>query len=588
MSAALIFITAASASWTCSRSSQRAINHAVEALEAGDPVQAEVMYRKALDGEPDCGLAGHGLGVSLMRQDRPAEALALLTGLAAAWPEEPEVLTALSVAAFAAQDFSTARTAALLAIGQDSSSLEATAALLAVLLRQGEQPLAMQVVEDARGKLAGPSLACLEAQVLVEGGQVEAARGLLSYCRQSPERALVAAVSGQLAPGSTAALADEVGAAAVAGITEALGALNAGDPATARSILDGVLTASPDRIDARILRARCHRALGDLAAAQTDLESAFEGETWIEVHASGAMSGILLKSHEVQLNTLLADGIGLLVDILIASGDLDGARQALSTATGALGSGPHLAAAEARLLMAAGDAEEAWRRLGLALSTWMDEAVLLTVAGEWGLAEPSALPETAAAALARSPRWADRYNLAAIRYQSGQHAECVSQVRAATNTLSLDDAARTQLWGLGYRCAAQSQDLSATDEAARFAGPMDRLDPVARVNHALMRYSAGAGHDALAPLAGLSGPPQVTVMAATIAVRVYGEAEEWSEALAAAKEAPAAERYWLGKRLVNDGALADGISVLSAACPGLSGAERVACTDLLVQLGRTP
>lgn len=588
MSAALIFISAASAGWTCSRSSQRAINNAVEALGAGDPVRAEVMYRKALDGEPDCGMAAHGLGVALIRQDRPAEALALLTDLAATWPEELEVLTALSVAAFAAQDFSTARTAALLAIGQDSTSLEATAALLAVLLRQGEQSLAMQVIEDARGKLAGPSLACLEAQVLVEGGQVAAARSLLSYCRQSPELALVAAVSGQLAPGSTASLADEVGAAAVAGITEALGALNAGDPATARSILDGVLTASPDRIDARVLRARCHRALGDLDAARTDLEEAFEGESWIEVHASGAMSGILLKSHEEQLNTLLADGIGLLVDILIESGDIAAARQQLTVAEGALGAGPHLAAAQARLLRATGDAAEAWRRLGLALTTWMDEEVLLTVAGEWGLAEPGALPEEAAAALSRSSRWADRYNLAAIYYQSGQHADCISQVRDTTGALSLNDAARTQLWGLGYRCASHAQDLRATEEAARFAGPMSSLDPVARVNHALMRYSDGQGHDALAPLAGLSGPPQAAAMAATIAVRVHGEAGEWPEAMSASSRATPADRYWLGKRLVNEGALAEGISVLSAACPGLAGAERVACTDLLIQLGGTP
>ncbi|MFT5681175.1 MAG: Tfp pilus assembly protein PilF [Myxococcota bacterium] len=588
MSTTLIFIATASASWTCSRSSRGTINHAVEALEANDPARAEVIYRKALTGEPDCGRAAHGLAVSLHHQDRVAEAMALLVDLAETWPEQPEVLTALSVAAFAAQDFPTARTAALQAIGLDSGSLEATTALLAVLLRQGELPLAVQVIEDARGKLAGPSLACLEAQVLIEGGQVETARGLLSYCRQSPETALVAALSGLLAPGSTASLADRVGAAAVAGITEASSALNAGDPATARSILDGVLTTSPARIDARLLRARCHRDLGDLSAARADLEAAFEGDTWIEVHTSGAMSGVLLKSHEELLNAQLANGMGLLVDILVESGEIDAARQRLTLAQATLGTSPHLTAAQARLLRTTGDVAEAWRQLQLALSTWADEAVLLNMAGEWGLAEPETLPEGVADALASSPRWGDRYNLSVIRYQSGQYADCTAQVRSATSALSLTDAARQQLWSLGYRCAAQAQDLDATEEAARFAGPMADLDPIARVNHARMRYAAGQGHDALAPLTDLSGSPQVTEMAATITTRVHGEAEEWSQAIAASSGAPAPERYWLGQRLAADGDLAKGIGVLSSACPDLIGEERIRCTDLLIQLGGAP
>jgi tetratricopeptide (TPR) repeat protein len=590
MSAMLILVSAAAASWTCARGSQRTINQAVEALEAGDPARAEVVYRQILLGEPDCGLAGHGLGIALLRQDRAAEATVLLTDLAATWPEQPEALTALSVAAFAAQDFSIARTAALQAIGLDSSSLEATAALLAVLLRLGELELASQVVEEARGKLSGPSLACLEAQVLIEGGLSEQARGLLAYCRQSPETALVAAVSGQLAPASTAALADRVGASAVAGITEALDVLNGGDPAAARTILDGVLAASPERIDARVLRARCHRALGDLAAARADLEAAFEGEAWIEVHSSGAMSGILLKSHEEQLSTLLADGTGLLVEILLASGEVAAARSRLTAAQATLGASPHLAAAEVRLLRATGDAAEGWRRLQVALGTWLDEAVLLTVAAEWGLAEPGALPPAAAAALARSSRWQDRYNLAGIYYQSARHTDCLAAVRDASSAggPALDADARRQLAALGYRCAAQAQDLDAADELLRLAGPLSDLDPVARVNHALLRYTAGKGPAALEPLAGLDGPPQVAAMAATIATRVHGEAEAWDTAIAAATGAPAAERYWLGQRLVADGRLAQGIGMLSTACPELTGPERIRCTDLLIQLGGAP
>ena len=590
MSVLLAFVSLAAAEWSCSRSSARTINQAVEALESGDPGRAEIIYRSVLQKDPDCGLARHGIGVAMLRQDRPEEAQEWLTELAGEYPEQSEALTALSVAAFAAQDFSTARTAALQAVGIDITSLEANAALLAVLLRQGELTLASQVIEEARGKLEGPTLACLEAQVLAEGGFTDQARVLLPYCRQSTQTALVAAISGQLTPGSRAAMADRVGVAAVAGIAEALDALNHGDPATARLILDGVLKDSPDRIDARIVRARASRSLGDLSAARTDLETIFEGESWIEVHTSGAMSGILLKSHEEKLSTLLSDGVGLLVDILLESGEVELARQQLTQATATLGAGPHLSAAEVRLLRATGEPEEGWRRLQVALTTWIDAPVLLTLAAEWGLAEPAALPEEAATALAASSRWEDRYNLAGIYHQSGRHPECVTEIRRAAGSggPATDDASRLKLWQLGYRCAAQAQDLEAIEEAARRTGPLTTLDPTSRVNHALLRYSAGQGSAALEPLEALSGSPSVTLLAATITTRVHGEAGSWTPAINAAAGAPAAEQYWLGQRLVDAGKLAEGIDMLQTACPNLTDDERIRCTQLLVQINGAP
>ena len=137
-------------------------------------------------------------------------------------------------------------------------------------------------------------------------------------------------------------------------------------------------------------------------------------------------------------------------------------------------------------------------------------------------------------------------------------------------------------------CAAQAQDLDVAEEAARRSEPMSALDPVARVNHALLRYSAGQGAAALVPLEDLSGPETVMSMAATIATRVHGEAEQWPEATAAAQRAPAAERYWLGQQLVADGALTTGIGLLRSTCPDLTSEDRVRCTQLLIQLGDLP
>ena len=577
----------AAAEWTCSRSSQRNINQAVAALEANQPDEAEAIYRQILAREADCGLAGHGLGIALMRQNRPGEAAALMTTLATDYPEQPEALTGLSVAAFAAQDFSTARTAALQAVSLDVSSLEANAALLAVLLRQGEISLATQVVEEARGKLAGPTLACLEAQVLLEGGYPDQAQALLSYCKQSPELALVAAISGQLAPATTAAMADRVGAEAVSGISEALDALSSNDPATARAILDGVLTTSPERIDARILRARCHRLLGSPDSARADLEAAFDGETWIDVHTSGAMSGILLKSHEEQLEDLLSDGMSLLIQIQLEAGELEAARQTLTAAQGTLGAGPHLAAAEVRLLRHAGEAEEGWRRLQTALTTWPAHPTLLSLAGEWGLAEPAAMPAPTAAALAASSRWGDRYNLAAIQYQAQRPADCTETIRQAmlSGGPSTDSASRQQLSGLGYRCASQAGDLASTEHFADRLDTLEAQDPVARANHGLMRYSAGQGLKALEPLEDLEGPDRVMSLSATISLRVYAEASQYDRAIAVSSAAPAAERYWLGQKVLQDhNDIEQGLLLVCGACAELEVEARAQCWALFNQL----
>ena len=75
MSTGLVLIAAAAAEWSCSRSSQRTINQATEDLADGHPQQAEVRYRTILKREPTCGLAMHGLGIALLRQNQAGAAL---------------------------------------------------------------------------------------------------------------------------------------------------------------------------------------------------------------------------------------------------------------------------------------------------------------------------------------------------------------------------------------------------------------------------------------------------------------------------------------------------------------------------------
>ena len=580
----------AHADWEPLHRDKATYNQGVEALLAGAPDHAEVAFRQVLEKDPSCGKAGHGLAVALLRQNRAEEAVDLLTELAIRYPNQPDALTGLSVASFAAMDFATARTAALQAVALDVTSLEANAALISVLLRQGEVAVAQQAIEDARGKVAGPALACLEAQVLLEGELDAQAAALLPYCRQTIYTDLSANISAALSASpesATGELAAHVGADPVARTVEAVQLLSAGEAGEAEALLTEVLASSPARLDARVVRAQARWALGDAAGARDDLTVAFSGDAWVEVHRTGAMSGILLKSHEEQLAAVLREGAALMVTMLVESGDLDGAQHQLSQARQVWGEGPELATAEAVILYASGDVAGGWQRAEQALTTWPAAPAPLELVARWALASPDQLTDGAAAALQASPRWQDHYNLSIIYYKLSDDAACLRVVHRATGEggAARDEASRRQLWALGYRCATRAGDLESADEALRRTGRPGELDQIARVNHALLRYNAGQHQEALRVLKGLEGEPKVTALASAISTRVYGLEGDWDQALTAAVTAPASDRYWLAGELSAAGQLLPARRLLTGTCDQLDAEPRARCSQLYAQLG---
>ena len=98
---------------------------AVAQLELGELDLAEVGFRQVLANDPECGAAQHGLGVSLLRQNRSSESVAVLERAASAYPKKLPVHVALSVAHFANQSFDKAESSARRALGLDPGSVEA-------------------------------------------------------------------------------------------------------------------------------------------------------------------------------------------------------------------------------------------------------------------------------------------------------------------------------------------------------------------------------------------------------------------------------------------------------------------------------
>lgn len=569
------------------------------ALEARNPTVAESDFRAVLSAQPGCGMASQGLAYALLFQNRSREAKSLLQQTAAAFPDNPSIHTSLSEASFAAQDFELAREAALDAIRLDPESLDAEMALQAVYLRLGEYKAAGHALDEAELHLPGPELACLEAQLKLEESDLNTARELLKECKRASREDLVTTVEGLIAQASgrkaeASQLMSALGVDTVSQVMAAANLYDSGKPADAVRILDEVLKKNPERLDARIIRGQARASLGDKQGARQDLERAFQGDTWVEVHTTGMMSGILRKSDEQKLEIMISEGAAMLVRLLADEGELSRARAVLAEARKLPSQGAAVDAAEAWLLAAEGRVPDGWKVLSKALLAGDSDPILRETAGQLTHRSLSTAPPVVLASIRAQGPASARYNLASALYNNGRSADCLAEVIATppAERLTLDAATLKRFDQLGYRCAVESEDLTSAQGrlAALHLKPGEKLDPElfsTGFNHALLLSKRGDVDGAVAVIAVISAPDaRSQVKLVSLAVSTLGESGRLDEALVAAAD-PAADPQdlaWLAGALANAERVADASALLTRACPRLSGQDRADCTALQQQL----
>lgn len=589
----LLLAPAAHAAWMPPLPQHAAYGEAASQLADGQLGPAEAGFRAVLAADPDCGMARHSLGVTLLRKGQLAQAQEELAAVVAGWPDRPEGHTALSVVHFARQDFGAARAAAQAAVAAAPASVDANAALLEVQLRQGDLDGARGLVGAARGAgVSAAVLACFDVQIGAEAGDTALVQAALPQCLRGGTPELVVAARARAGTGGTVQAASAAGARDLVAVAQAVDLMRDGELGAARALLDGVLARSPDRTDARLLRARCLAALGERAAARADLEQAFTGSTWVDVHASGAMSGILRKSDEAALEREVARGAGLLVELLAQDGELPAARAALERFAARWPQAPPLVVARARLREAEGDPAGAWAVLDSALASGAADPVLVEAAAQLALRAPDTMPPRLRARVAAGGAWTDRYNLAIAERKAGRTAACRDIAAEALSGPGQPTAPdhRQRLAALVHRCGVEAGDLATADRSLAPAGGPATLGPVLAYNHALLRQQAGDAAGAwslIAPHA--AAPPDDPATAAaitTLGLRLSVDQGELGAGLAIARLAPtpAGEKVRVVQPLIEAGRLTEATEVLTAACPALSGDQGVRCTTLLDQL----
>lgn len=586
------WLSPAHAGWAPVVTDQRRYSAAITDLAGGRLEDAEAGFSAILDKDPACGMARHGRGMARLRAGDLDGAASDLAEVVQTHPKRPEGHTALSSVRFAQQDFAAATAAARAAVQADPGDIDAQSALQQALLRTGDLDAARTALQAASQELPPPIVACFEVQLAGEAGDTRGLEAAAGQCRASGVPALVAAALSR-ATGDAAIVGEMAGQLGVEDMllhAQAVDLFNDGAYPEAVETLDRVLARSPHRVDARLLRARARHAVGDAEGARADLEQAFDAPTWVDVHRSGAMSGILRKSDEVALDAEVVAGAGLLVRMHLEADELDAARTRLDAFDAALGDRAPLQAARADWMRRSGDTPAAWAHLAAALGRHPGHPHLVRLASSWAVAMPESVPPEVARLLGASGSWQDAWNLAVSQRKAGDVSACHTTAAASltTSAATAPPDAQRKLAGLAHRCAVAARDLGGADALVGAAGGTEELDAVVAFNHAHLRYAGGDARGALTLLGDRVSPTDAASAEATratvaLAIRAHLDLDELHGAhtLALGGWATPEDQLVVASRL----AVADdhprAQALLDQACPALAGDARARCDKLV-------
>ncbi len=586
----LSLVSVSLAAWSPVATDQGAYTDAVTHLAGGRLEAAEAGFSTLLSKDPTCGMALHGRAITRLRLGDTQRAKVDLDAAIAAYPDQPAAHVALSVVQFAQQDFGAAEKSARTALQLAPADIDAQAALQNALLRRGDLPAARAALSAVRDAMSPSTHACFQAQIAQEAGDAATVQQLLPQCRNAGEyelaRALEARQAGDVA---VAALAADASLASVVRTAQAVELFNDADYTGALVLLDALVAERPGDVHIRVLRARTRHALQNNVAAREDLEAAFAGKAWVDVHRSGVMTGILRKSDELAMRQEMALGAALYIEMLLEDAQVSAARRRTEDFRSTFGTKDVFQAAEARLLRAEGKVDEAWALLSQSLSTTPTSPFLLRLASEWSVADPTALPSSIASLLQTTGNWQDGWNLAVSKKKAGDSPGCLTVVQSL-----LDGPARSaapdvsrKIADLGIRCAIDAQNLAAANALLGTAGGPTGLGPATAYNLALQRYNAGDARGAAVLVSGVlsTTDAQGEVGTALVGLAVRARLDEGAlpEATLLAQDprCTADDRFVVASHLNQAGNEGAAYSLLTAACPSLTGDRKTRCDELL-------
>lgn len=518
-------------------------NDAAEAFNANEMKAARSGMDKVLKRSPACrGALAVAVAARLGLLDPDAVPLARRAmGL---YPTDPAFPAQIAEAAFVAQAFDAALDAALAARALDPSYQPAALWAFRAYLRLGRYDDALALADDFPG-FDGAARDCLRVTVLADQSRMTEAEALRDSCAAATDpvrAAALAALSSNVE--EVAGIATEMGVSNASVVAAAMEHFNAGRYREAVEALERALAAEPWNALLRLQLAMACLQSGQQGRARRELQALYDAPTWVTRWQSGAISGVVTKGGERELEEALQQAFGQLVVLLLAQGDVEGAGVALRKAEARFGRVAALAAARARLTSAAEGPVAGWQATASALAAFPDESSLVSAAGILAFDNATGVPPAVAEAIATRGQAADHYNLVAGYARAQLNAECARYGQRLAASVLVRDEGR----GLVYGCLLSLGDLAAAGALLDEHGVA--LDPRQRLWHAELLIRDGQPEAALAVAGGLDANLEGR---ADLRVEALRRLERLDEALAASRGATLqpATRYNLGIEFYN-------------------------------------
>ena len=555
---------AQAAPWHPQQESVPVLEQAIQAMENGQHETSERSLKRLLKSDP-CGFCQLTMANVVLAQNRPLDAMAILTALKEDHDDQEHVWTLMGQTHFTLQNWDRAKECAqtALKLEDEGGHLNALQLLLWVSLRTGDYDTLLKPLAARRRASPRSAYACLELEVRADQGDKERVEELFEQCRSAEESAFVENATARRAQllGEKAKL-DAGDSWRTGQLEQAAEAFNRQDWESAAKIYRTVLKREPENLVARLNLGVCLRAQGLLEEAAKELARVFEGETWITVDG-GRYTGILTKQAERDWLDLRSQAGGMYVGVLVELGRVDDAVRHLKRFDDVLEPGPHLARAQMDVLVGQGRIEDAWDTVRVSLKSWPDATPVAQ--GAWAVAW--AAPEKADVALLKqlpSTRGEDLVNLALV---ARDFETCVDRAAAALPKASRTE--RGKIAALGVSCAAMVDDVEQGEAFLKDADPNEVTD-AARYNLALAHLKAEDPEAALARLPEEGSDEELNTAVAGIRLSALRALERWPEALkqAAHPSISPDRRASLAAALLTANTLqADALRLLEQACP---------------------
>ena len=354
-------------------------------------------------------------------------------------------------------------------------------------------------------------------------------------------------------------------------VVEATHLGNLGERDKANAVFTEVLAENPKNMDARVGRGVNHYLLGNLGSAQADLGHAFSADAWKEIATtSDRVNEVTQHVTTVDLVERRVVGAAMLVVLLTRDDDLDRASETLDRAREIFGDVIQLDAAEARLLLARGEANVAWKRLSTAVKKDDPTLFVQSVASEMVAEDPEGASKGVTAFLTRMGQWTVHYNQAVGHFRARKYKPCTDAVEEGLRKFPGNE----KMLQVGYTCAARS-DFALADLWLRELGGPSGADPFMVVAHAEGLVKADRPSDAVKLLEGLPQPspeadPKYVRSRQILHVRTLTELGRLDDALKLADGSTAPEvETPLAYQLMQVHRYRDAQTLLERSCPNL-------------------